>query len=185
MNVKSVDTPCDQIIIHYLVLTEGGMGMRDLVIICVCALVAMLIAACGGARQAPTLDTLAPELKEGEPLATVVLFARGMPKETADLKKLLDMIVVRADKKINVKTVDIDLQPGLGRSYGVQWAPWVILFDQADKKVLGWDRVVTESEIISELNKLGIEVAPLPPPTGGAPSEQPQKPEEPTSGGGS
>jgi thioredoxin-like negative regulator of GroEL len=151
--------------------------MRILCPFVVLALAILITAGCNvRVPEKPIAQTLAPELKEGEPDATVVLFSRAQCQGVPEQRRLLEMMVRRTNGKIVKKEVDVGSQRGLGEMYGVRSVPTVSLFNKDGKLVFYKDDVVTEEEIVRELNKLGIEVVPLPAPEGGAPSEGSEKP---------
>jgi hypothetical protein len=142
----------------------------------------LITVGCYGVKEEPIADTLDPELKEGEPDATVVLFSSAQCQGVPEQRRLLEMMVRRTNGKIVKKEVDVDVRRGLARKYGVKTVPRVILFNKEGKLAYYWADIAAEEEIVRELNKLGIEVVPLPAPEGGAPSEGTEKP---AGGGGS
>jgi thiol-disulfide isomerase/thioredoxin len=157
--------------------------MRILCLFFVFALAVLTASGCGGVKEEPIANTLAPELKEGEPAATVVLFSGAMVRGVEQQRRLFEMLRRRTNGRLSFKEVDVGTDRELGRMYAVRDVPRVILFDKDGKLAFYKIGVVTEAEIISQLNKLGVEVGPLPTPEGGTPPEQPEEPEKPTGEG--
>jgi thioredoxin 1 len=131
---------------------------RYRVILVVLTLFLFLLTGCKASTSQSTTVQLSPlekALSNGKP--TLAEFGRGTCIPCKEMKPILDTLAVEYKDRLSVEIVSVDLYRSITNKYGIIAIPTQIFFDSSGKEVMRHVGFFPREDIITQLNKMGIE----------------------------
>jgi len=122
-------------------------------------LILLFLVGCSSKQPVSTassvLTPLEKALSSGKP--TLAEFGRGTCIPCKEMEPILKGLAIEYKDRLNVEIVSVDTYRALTNRYGIMAIPTQIFFDSSGKEVTRHIGFYPEEEIITQLNKMGIE----------------------------